>query len=112
VEIKGRVPLNGGGTATLAATGAGGAPFGKSLKVDVKPIVAPNTKPKKTESGSEVPTAENRTLQPGSVIIGKGAENLTLTVTGLTHPDSGWLMDLSQISLTRTGDAPPPGKLP
>ncbi|HWB05651.1 MAG TPA: hypothetical protein VG796_21710 [Verrucomicrobiales bacterium] len=105
VEIKGRVPLNGGGTATLAATGPGGAAFGKPLNIEVKPVVS-SSKPKKAESGSEAaPGPENRTLQAGSVAIGKGAESLTLTVTGLTHSD-GWLMDLQQLTLTRTGDAP------
>jgi hypothetical protein len=109
VEIKGRVPVNGGGTATLAASGSSS---GKPLDILVKPVTISLTKPKKTDSAADTPTAESRTLQPGSITIGKGAETLTLAVTGLTHPDSGWLMDISQITLTRTGEAPVTAKNP
>jgi hypothetical protein len=111
VEIKARVPLNGGGTASLVSTGSA-ITNGKPLNIPVKPVVTTLTKPKKPEAGTEAPAPENRTLLPGSIVISKGAENLVLTVTELTHPDGGWLMDLSQITLTRTGDVPASGKLP
>jgi hypothetical protein len=111
VEVKGRVQLNGGGTASLAALAKGGTPAGSPLKVEVKPVVSPEAKGKKPDPKVESPVAENRTLEPGSIVIGKGAESLVLTVTGLTHSE-GSLMDLSQITLTRTGDVPPPAKKP
>ena len=111
VEIKGRVQLNGGGTATLQAMGKANAVAGPPVKVEVKPVLAADAKPKKPESGAEPVTPENRTIEGGSVVIGKGAESLVFTVTGLTHQD-GSLMDLSQVVLRRTGDAPLPGKKP
>ncbi len=107
VQIKGRVPLNGGGQATLGAFATGGTAAGPPVKVEVKPVVSPENRGKKTGPNGEVFAPEARLLEVGTVIIGKGAETLTLTVTGLTHAD-GWLMDLTKVTLTRTGDLPPP----
>lgn len=106
VEIKGRVPVNGGGTGTLAAFGAASAPAGKALGFKIDPVVKPEARGKKLESGESPPAAQRLELDAGHVVIGKGAESLTLTVTGLTHSD-GSLMDLRYLTLTRTGDVPP-----
>lgn len=106
VEIKGRVPVNGGGTGTLAAFGASSTPAGKALGFKIDPVVKPEARGKKLESGESPPSAQGLALDAGHVVIGKGAETLTLTVTGLTHSD-GSLMDLRSLTLTRTGDVPP-----
>jgi len=105
VAIKGVVPVSGGGRATLAAFGESSAPAGPPLKFEVKPVVTPEKRSTPLAEGEYAPTAERRTEQPGRVVIGKGALTLTVTVTGLTHPD-GWLMDLSSLTLTRLGDVP------
>jgi hypothetical protein len=105
VEIRGRVPIVGGGTATLAAFGASSMPAGAPLKIVVDPVASPGARNKKPAEGLKPPEAEDRTVEPGgSLVIGKGAEILTLTVTSLTHSD-GWLMDIAGITLVRTGEA-------
>lgn len=111
VTIKGRIPVNGGGSATLAAFGESSAPAGKALAFDVKPVVKPEDRNKPLASGDTAPTAQRRTEEPGRIVINKGAQTLTLSINGLTHGD-GWLMDLTSITLTRTGDIPPEKKTP
>lgn len=111
VAIKGRVPVNGGGLATLAAFGPANAAAGPVLEFKVKPVVSPEGRNKKPEEGTSPPAAENRTEQPGRIVIGKGAETLTLTVTGLVHKD-GSLMDIASLTLTRTGSATPAKSAP
>ena len=106
VGIKGRVPVNGGGFATLAAFGASSAAAGPVLRITIAPVVKPDARNNKPEAGVEPPTAQALELEVGELVISKGAESLVLTVTGLTHPD-GSLMDLSQITLTRTGEVLP-----
>ena len=105
VSIDCRVPVSGGGTATLTPGGTGGALAGKALKVNIKPVATPARRAKKPTSSDEPLTADRRTEQPGEIVIGKNAETLTLTVDSVVHSD-GWLMDLSSISLKRTGDVP------
>ncbi len=111
VGIKGRVPVNGGGTATLAAFGVSNAPAGPALKITIVPVVKPEARNNKPETGVEPPAAKELELEAGVLVIGKGAESLVLTVTGLTHAD-GSLMDLSNITLIRTGEVAPPKKTP
>ena len=106
VEIKGRVPVNGGGTGTLAAFGASSTPAGKALGFKIDPVVKPEARGRKLPPEESPPSAQRLELDAGHIIIGKGAETLTLTVTGLTHSD-GSLMDLRYLTLTRTGDVPP-----
>jgi len=71
----------------------------------VDPVEQPDTKGKQREDAGEPAVARRVELEAGKLVIGKGAETLVLTVTGLTHPD-GSLMDLSHLTLTRTGDVP------
>lgn len=111
VTINCRVPVNGGGSATLAAFGESSAPAGKALAFDVKPVVKPEDRNKPIASGDDPPTAQKRTEEPGRIVINKGAQTLILTINGLTHGD-GWLMDLTSITLTRTGDVPAEKKTP
>ncbi len=105
VTIRGHVPVTGGGTATLAAFAASNTPAGPPLKFNVDPVVKPEKRNKKPEEGDKPPAAKPLELDAGKLIVGKGAETLVLTVTGLTHTD-GSLMDLSHLTLSRTGDVP------
>ena len=97
--------MTGGGTATLAAFGVSSSPAGPPLKITVDPVEKADTKSKKPGDGGEPAAARRVELEAGRLVIGKGAETLVLTVTGLTHPD-GSLLDLSHLTLTRTGDVP------
>lgn len=113
VKVKGKVPVTGGGTATLAAFAAANAPAGNTLKFEVKPVVKPEERNKKPPEDSDYypPQPQHVELEAGSVTIRKGAETLTLSVAGLVHND-GSLLDISSLTLTRTGDVPPPAKSP
>jgi hypothetical protein len=111
VEIDCRVPLNGGGGASLGAFGAANAPAGPALKFDVKPVVLPENKNKPLASGEPAPSAEKRTEEPGKIIIGKNAESLILSINSLVH-SNGSLMDITSLKLTRIGDVPPEKKGP
>jgi hypothetical protein len=106
IVIKGRVPLTGGGSAELTAAGPGGV-SDKAVEVKIDPVVPPGEKGRKPEDGSSPPQAEWRTLEPVQVVIPRGSEYLTLTVSKLTHAD-GSLMDITSLTLTRTGDVPVP----
>lgn len=106
VTIKGRVPLLCGGTATLTASGPANTPAGKPLNIVVEPLVTIESRVKKPTPGVTQPAAGNRDVDAGALVVEKGAETLTLAVTGLTHVD-GSLMDVACLTLTRTGDVPP-----
>lgn len=99
VFIKCRVPVKGGGTATLTPLGSGDALAGKPLNVEVKPVAKP-------EYGY-APVPEERTEEPGKIVIEKNAEKLTLAVTSLAHGAEGYLVDLYSVTLNRIGDVPP-----
>lgn len=106
VALKGVVPVTGGGSATLAAFGESSAPAGEPLKFEIKPVVTPEQRSKKPNPFDDYapPVPDKRTEEPGKITIAKGAQTLTLTVTGLAHTD-GWLMDLASLTLTRAREA-------
>lgn len=111
VTLKGRVPVSGGGSATLSAFAAASAPAGKPLKFQIKPVVTPEARNKKPDPDSSPPEPKGMDFEAGSIMIEKGAESLVLTVDGLVHQD-GSLAELSSLSLTRTGDVPAKSEKP
>lgn len=105
VALRGEVPVNGGGSASLAAFGESSTPAGEPLRFEIKPVVSPEKRNAKPAATVSAPVPDKRTEEPGKIVIARGAQTLTLTVTGLTHSD-GWLMDLAGLTLTRSGKAP------
>jgi hypothetical protein len=111
VELRGRVPANGGGTATLAAFGPSNAASGTPLKLTVESLATPEAARRKPEDGAAAPAPAERPVAAGVMVIGKGAETLALTVSSLTHAD-GWLLDLSAVTLTRATEPAAPKSNP
>jgi hypothetical protein len=103
VQVRGRLPAKSGGTASLAARGEANKPAGTPLKVVVDPDATAESRPKRPAGAAPLPA--DAVTEAGPLVIARGAETLTLSVESLKHADGG-LMDLSGITLVRTGDAP------